>query len=104
MAIEITDANFMEVTTTKLLVMIDFGAQWCGPCRTIAPVVEDLSKEYEGKVVVGKVDVDENPDTTDKFGIRNVPTIIFLKDGKVVDKTIGAVPKNELIQKINENL
>jgi thioredoxin 1 len=84
--------------------MVDFWAEWCGPCRAIAPVVEELAGEYEGKAQVGKVNVDENPGVASKFGIRNIPTILFIKNGEVVDKQVGAVPKNVLAGKIDAHL
>ena len=100
MAIEITDANYEQVAISGKLVVIDFWAPWCGPCRAIAPAIEELSKEYEGKAVIGKLNVDDNPETCEKFGIRNIPTIIFVKNGAVVDKQVGAVPKSTLTSKI----
>jgi thioredoxin 1 len=101
MAIEITDANFADVAlNSDKPVMIDFWAEWCGPCRMVAPIVEELSSEYTGKAVIGKVNVDNNPDISAKYGIRNIPTILFLKNGQVVDKSVGAVPKNVLTEKM----
>jgi thioredoxin 1 len=101
MAIEITDANFADVAlNSDKPVMIDFWAEWCGPCRMVAPIVEELSTEYSGKAVIGKVNVDNNPDISAKYGIRNIPTILFLKNGQVVDKSVGAVPKNVLTDKM----
>ncbi len=101
MAIEITDANFADVAlNSDKPVMIDFWAEWCGPCRMVAPIVEELSTEYTGKAVIGKVNVDNNPDISAKYGIRNIPTILFLKNGQVVDKSVGAVPKNVLTDKM----
>lgn len=105
MALELTDANFEEeVLKSDKVTMIDFWAEWCGPCRAIAPVVEELAGEYEGKAKVGKVNVDENPGVASQFGIRNIPTILFIKNGEVVDKQVGAVPKNILANKINAHL
>lgn len=102
MAIEITDSNFAElVEKSGVPVMIDFWAEWCGPCRMVGPIVNELATEYTGKAVVGKVNVDENPDISAKFGIRNIPTVIFLKAGQVVDKSVGAVPKNVLAEKMD---
>lgn len=102
MAIEITDSNFAElVEKSGVPVMIDFWAEWCGPCRMVGPIVDELATEYTGKAVVGKVNVDENPDISAKFGIRNIPTVIFLKAGQVVDKSVGAVPKNVLAEKMD---
>ncbi|HAW52179.1 MAG TPA: thioredoxin, partial [Flavobacteriales bacterium] len=79
----------------------DFWAEWCGPCRMVGPIVEELNKDYEGKAVIGKVDVDSNPGISMKFGIRNIPTILFFKGGQVADKQVGAVPKNTLSAKID---
>jgi thioredoxin 1 len=102
MAVEITDANFNElVQNSDKPVLIDFWAEWCGPCRMVAPIVEEMAAEYEGKAVIGKVNVDENPDVSAKFGIRNIPTVLFIKGGQVVDKSVGAVPKNILTEKMN---
>lgn len=105
MAVELTDANFAELAEgSDKLVMVDFWAEWCGPCRMVGPIVEELAGEYEGKAVVGKMNVDDNPAIPGKFGIRNIPTILFLKNGEVVDKQVGAVPKAALASKIEANL
>lgn len=105
MAIAVNDSNFEElVLKSELPVLVDFWAEWCGPCKMMLPIVEEISKEYEGKITVVKVDVDSNPGTAAKFGIRNIPTILFFKDGAVVEKQVGAVPKNSLAQKINDLL
>ncbi len=105
MALEINDLNYEEVVATDRLVLIDFWAQWCGPCKALSPTIDELAKEFADSVVVGKVDVDNNADDiVSKFGVRSVPTILLIKDGKVVDKCVGAVPKHELIEKINSNL
>ncbi|MDX9908117.1 MAG: thioredoxin [Bacteroidales bacterium] len=102
MAVEITDANFEElVIQSDKPVMIDFWAVWCGPCRLIAPIVEEMSKEYDGKAVIGKVDVDSNPGVSVKFGIRNIPTVLFVKNGEVVDRQIGAAPKKIFTAKLD---
>jgi thioredoxin 1 len=102
MAIEITDANFEElVLKADKPVMIDFWAEWCGPCRMVGPIVEDIAGEYTGKAVVGKVDVDNNNGIAMKYGIRNIPTILFFKGGNVADKQVGAVPKSTLVNKLN---
>lgn len=102
MAIEVTDANFEEVVLkSEIPVLVDFWAEWCGPCRMVAPVVEELSQDYDGKVLVTKVDVDSNPNTAMQFGIRNIPTILFVKGGEVVDKHVGAAPKSALADKID---
>ena len=101
MALEITDSNFAEVAlNSDKPVMIDFWAEWCGPCRMVTPIVEEMANDYAEKAVIGKVNVDENPDISAKFGIRNIPTIIFLKGVQVVDKSVGAVPKNVLTEKM----
>ena len=105
MAVEITDANFEEmVMKADKPVLVDFWAEWCGPCRMVGPVVEEISKDYAGKAVVGKVDVDNNPMISAKFGIRNIPTILFIKNGQVVDKQVGAVPKSVLSGKLDAQL
>ncbi len=102
MAIEITDANFEElVVKSEKPVMIDFWAIWCGPCRMIAPIVEEMSGEYDGKALVGKVDVDSNPGVAMKYGIRNIPTVLFVKNGEVVDKQVGAAPKQVFTKKLD---
>ncbi len=101
MALEITDANFDElVAKSTKPVLLDFWAEWCGPCRMVGPVVEELSKDFGDTAVVGKVDVDSNANVSAMFGIRNIPTILFFKDGKVVDKQVGAVPKSVLDAKL----
>ena len=102
MALEITDANFDElVMNSDKPVMIDFWAAWCGPCRMIAPIVEEMSTEYEGKAVIGKVDVDSNPNVAMKYGIRNIPTVLFVKNGEQVDKQVGAAPKQAFKSKLD---
>ena len=94
MALVITDANFDEVVLkSDKPVLVDFWAEWWGPCRMVGPVVEELAKEYDGKAVIGKVDVDSNPEVSMKFGIRNIPALLFFKNGEIVDKQIGAAPK-----------
>jgi thioredoxin 1 len=102
MALEITDGNFEElVMQSDKPVLIDFWAVWCGPCRMIAPFVEEMAKEYDGKAVIGKVDVDSNPGVAAQFGIRNIPTVLFVKNGQVADKQVGACPKQVLVNKLN---
>lgn len=105
MAKEFTDANFdAEVLKSDKLTMIDFWAEWCGPCRAISPVVEELATTYDGKVNIGKLNVDNNPNVSTQFGITSIPAILFIKNGQVVDKQIGAVPKSVLEKKIEANL
>ena len=105
MALELTDANFEElVLKSDKPVLVDFWAEWCGPCRMVGPVVEELSIEYDGKVVIGKVDVDNNPNISSQFGIRNIPTLLFFKNGEIVDKQVGAVPKSTLAAKLDAQL
>ncbi len=101
MAIEVNDSNFEEVVLkSDKLVIIDFWAEWCGPCRMVDPIIEEISEEYDGKVLVTKVDVDSNPGISSKLGIRNIPTVMFFKNGKMVDKQVGAVPKSNFISKL----
>lgn len=100
MAKEFTDANVKEVISSGKPVVIDFWAEWCGPCRMIGPILEELAEEYAEKVEIGKLNVDENIDTPNEYGIRNIPTVLFFKDGKLVDKQIGAGPKNIFKDKI----
>ncbi len=105
MALQVTDANFKEkVLDSDKVVMLDFWAEWCGPCRAIAPLIDELSKQYEGKAVIGKVDVDHNPDISMKYGIRNIPTILFIKNGQVVDKQVGAAPRPALEGMLQKHL
>ena len=102
MAIEVNDGNFEEVVLkSKKTVIVDFWAEWCVPCRMVSPLMEEISKEFSDKAVVAKCDVDSNPQVTSKFGIRNIPTVLFFKDGKVADKQVGAVPKKNFISKLN---
>jgi thioredoxin 1 len=102
--IEITDSNFNEVLNTDKPVLVDFWAEWCGPCKMIGPIVKELANEYDGKAVIGKVNVDENPSTAAQFGIRSIPTLLVFKNGEVVDKQIGAVPKAVLAGKLDAQL
>ncbi len=105
MAIELTDSNFEEkVIKSDKPVLVDFWAEWCGPCRMVGPIVEELSKEYEGKAVIGKVDVDSNPKISMDYGVRNIPTLLVFKNGQIVDKQVGAVPKSVLAQKLDAQL
>jgi thioredoxin 1 len=100
MALEFTDENIKEIINSGKPVVIDFWAEWCGPCRMVGPLVEELAKEYDGKVVIGKMDVDNNVDTPNEYGIRNIPTILFFKDGQLVDKQVGATQKASLTAKV----
>lgn len=105
MAVEFTESNFEELALkSDKPVLVDFWAEWCGPCRMVGPIVEEISNDYEGKAVIGKVNVDENPGISAKYGIRNIPTILFLKNGEVVDKSVGAVPKNVLTGKLDSQM
>lgn len=104
-AIEITDANFEElVLKSDKPVLLDFWAEWCGPCRMVGPVVEEIAKEYDGQALIGKINVDNNPELSVRFGIRNIPALLYFKDGEVVDKQVGAVPKSVLAQKLDKQL
>lgn len=105
MAKELTDANFeAEVLNSEKVAMVDFWAEWCGPCRIVGPIVEELATTYEGQAVIGKVDVDNNPQTAMKYSVRNIPTILFIKGGEVVDKQVGAVPKAVLEAKLKAHM
>jgi thioredoxin 1 len=105
MALEITDSNFEElVLKSDKPVLVDFWAEWCGPCRMVGPVVEELSTEYAGKAIVGKVNVDNNAGISAKYGIRNIPTLLFFKNGEVVEKHVGVAAKNVLADKLNAHM
>lgn len=104
MALKITNENYASVLASGQPVVIDFWAEWCGPCRTIAPLVEELAEEYAGKVNIGKCDVEDNDEITMKYGVRNIPTILFIKGGQLVDKQVGACPKAALVEKIEKLL
>jgi thioredoxin 1 len=102
MTIEVTDANFEEIVLqSDKPVLVDFWAEWCGPCRMIGPLVSELSEDYKERAIITKMDVDTNPGTAAKFGIRNIPTILFFKGGEIADKQVGAVPKTILASKID---
>lgn len=105
MALEITDANFEEIVLkSSQPVLVDFWAAWCGPCRMVAPIIDELSAEYEGKAVIGKVDVDAHQEYAAKYGVRNIPTVLLFKNGEVVDKQVGVAPKTAYAQKIDAAL
>ncbi len=102
MAIEVNDSNFEEVVVKSgKPVVVDFWAEWCGPCRMIAPIIEEMSKEYSGRALIAKCDVDNSPQVAARYSIRNIPTVLFFKDGKIADKQVGAVPKVNFINKLN---
>jgi thioredoxin 1 len=101
MALQVTDANFEELVNSGKPMVLDFWAEWCGPCRMVAPIIDELATEYEGRVTIGKMDVDENNDVVAQFGVRNIPTVLFFKDGQVVDKQVGAAPKATFVAKID---
>ena len=101
MALEINDSNFQEVVLdSDKPVMVDFWAEWCGPCRMVGPIIDELSEEYEGKAVVGKVDIDSNQQYAAQFGVRNIPTVLVFKNGELVDRLVGALPKPSIMEKL----
>ena len=102
--LEITDSNFNDVISKNKTVLIDFWAEWCGPCRMIGPLIEELANEYEGKAIIGKLDVDNNQKSSVKYGVRSIPTILTFKDGEIVDRQVGAVPKETLTNIIDSQL
>ena len=104
MAFEFTDSNFESTALKGGVAVVDFWAEWCGPCRLIGPIIEDLSKEYESRAVIGKVNVDDNPEISMKYNIRSIPTILFIKDGEVVDKQVGVTTKASLESKLQAHL
>lgn len=105
MALEFTESNFEElVLKSDKPVLVDFWAEWCGPCRMVGPVVDEIFNEYQDKAVIGKVNVDQNPAISAKYGIRSIPTILFIKNGEVVDKSVGAVPKASLTEKLDAQM
>lgn len=104
MALQITDANFNQLLEAGKPMLVDFWATWCGPCKRLAPIIEELAKDYDGLAIVGKCDVEEDEDLAMRFGVRNIPTIVFLKDGKEVDRSVGLVPRPALEEKIKAML
>ena len=100
MALQITDSNFKEILAQGKPVVMDFWAPWCGPCKIVSPIIDELAEAYEGRVIIGKCDVDENNDVAMEFGIRNIPTVLFFKDGVQVDKQVGSAPKPQYVAKI----
>ncbi|WP_235298922.1 thioredoxin [Portibacter marinus] len=105
MAFEFTDNNFEETALADdTLAVVDFWAEWCGPCRMVTPIIEELSNDYEGKALIGKVNVDSNPEVSMKYGVRSIPTILFIKNGEIVDKQVGATSKASLESKIKAHL
>jgi len=103
-ALEISDSNFNEIVSKNSVVLVDFWAEWCGPCRMIAPMIEELANEYNGKAVVGKLDVDNNQESSIKFGVRSIPTLLVFKNGELVDRHVGAVSKDTLSKSLDSNL
>ena len=104
MALKITDENYKEVLNGDKPVVLDFWAEWCGPCRMVSPIIDELSDEYKGSVAIGKVDVDDNNEIVAEYGIRNIPTVLFFKEGKIVDKQVGAASKDAFVEKIKNLL
>lgn len=104
MVVNVSDANYKEVLGASRRVVLDFWAEWCGPCRMVGPIIDELAEEYDGRITVGKVNVDENDAVVGQYGIRNIPTVLFFKDGQVVDKQVGAAQKNAFVEKMNKLL
>ena len=102
--VNVSDANYKEVLAAGQPVVLDFWAEWCGPCRMVSPIIDELAEEYDGRITVGKVNVDENDTVVAEYGIRNIPTVLFFKDGQVVDKQVGAAQKAAFVEKINKLL
>ncbi len=104
MALEINDGNFEKLIGTEGVAVIDFWAVWCGPCKAVAPIIEQMASEFDGQAVIGKVNVDMNPQLSEKYGIRSIPTVLYFKDGEVVDKVVGATSKSKYISKLETQL
>ena len=104
MAFEFTDKNFEDAALSGGVAVVDFWAEWCGPCRLVGPIIDDMSSEFEGKATIGKVNVDTNPEISSKYGVRSIPTILFIKDGEVVDKHVGTATKARLTQMLEAHL
>ena len=104
MAITVTDENLNGLLNEGKPVVLDFWAEWCGPCKMVSPIIDELAAEYEGRIIIGKVDVDENNEISTQFGIRNIPTVLYFKEGQIVDKQVGAFPKSKYIEKIEQLL
>ena len=100
MAVELTDKNFEASLKENQVVVVDFWAEWCGPCRMVSPIIDEMANEFEGRALVSKLDVDTNPDTSIQFGVRNIPTVLFFKDGELVDRQVGAAPKGVYVSKL----
>jgi len=101
MSLELTDANFEEIIAkADKPVVVDFWAEWCGPCRIVGPIINEIAEEFNDRAIVGKLDVDNNPEVSARYGIRNIPTVLFFKNGKVADKQVGAVPKSNFVRKL----
>ncbi len=104
MATEITQSNYEEIISSQKLVVIDFWAEWCGPCRMVSPIIDELAEEYKDKAIICKCDVDSEDDIVSNYSVRNIPTVVFLKNGQVVDKQVGAATKSAFVEKIEKNL
>jgi thioredoxin len=102
--VNVSDANYKEVLAAGQPVVLDFWAEWCGPCRMVSPIIDELAEEYAGRITVGKVNVDENDTVVAEYGIRNIPTVLFFKDGQLVDKQVGAAQKAAFVEKMNKLL
>ena len=104
MALEVTDGNYQELLSSDKLVVVDLWAEWCGPCKSIAPIVEELATEYEGKAIIGKCNVDDNYDLSENYSVRSIPTLLFFKGGQLVDKLVGSMTKADIKEKLDSNL